>query len=191
MLLAERAGRVLVIGCSEGTVPQIAAQAGAERVDHVDIDRECVRLCAEHLPYGFGIEEVREAERGDGPICLHYADGADFVRDSLRKGSRYDVIVLDLPEEHEDDSGASHNALYTREFLALCRDLLVPGGVVSTHVSRSYLSLPAQDSIDTLRHPWRRFGDVFGTRSTSARTNSPGPRSCSVPRRRCPIPWTG
>jgi spermidine synthase len=163
MLLARRLRRVLVIGCGEGTVSQIAVQAGAARVDHVDIDSGCVWACARHLPYGYDADEVRSAERGAGAVRLRYADGGQFVLDALRSGTRYDVIVLDLPEEQEG-TDAGHNALYEREFLTSCRDLLAPGGVVSTHVSRPYLSLPTADSVASLVRPWQRFADVFGTR---------------------------
>lgn len=164
MLLAEQVRRVLVIGCGEGTVCQIAVAAGAEHVDHVDIDPDCVWACARYLPYGYTADEVRAAERGEGAIRLHYADGGQFVLDTIRSGGRYDVIVLDLPEEQED-SGAGHNALYGSEFLATCRELLAPGGVLSTHVSRPYLSLPTADSVDSFVRPWSRFAEVFGTRA--------------------------
>ncbi|RCW47007.1 spermidine synthase [Halopolyspora algeriensis] len=163
MLLAERVRSVLVIGCSEGTVCQLAEEAGAERIDHVDIDPDCVRVCARHLPYGYTPEEAEAAERGAGPVRLHYGDGDRFVQQALRSGTRYDLVVLDLPEE-QDDPGAQHNVLYGSEFLTSCRELLAPGGVVSTHVSRPYLSVPMPDSTESLARPWRRFGEIFGTR---------------------------
>jgi spermidine synthase len=164
MLLATRpVQRVLVIGCSEGTVSQIAVQSGAELVDHVDIDQDCVWACARYLPYGFDADEVRQAETGEATIRLHYADGRQFVLDALRSGRRYDIVVLDLPEEREDID-AQQNVFYGREFLECCRELLVPGGVLSTHVSRPYLSVPTPESRESFVRPWRRFGQVFGTR---------------------------
>ena len=68
MLLAERVRRVLVIGSSEGVACELALAAGAEEVDHVDIDEQAVRACAEHLPYGYTVDDLDRAERGDGPI---------------------------------------------------------------------------------------------------------------------------
>lgn len=135
---------MLVIGCGEGTVPQIAERAGAERVDHVDLDAECVRLCAEHLPYGYDLDELRRAERGEGAIQLHYGDGLAFVEQARRAGVGYDVVVLDLPEEQEDDPDA-HNRYLRESVLERCRDALEPGGVLSTHVSRPHLSAPTAD----------------------------------------------
>ena len=163
MTLAEQVRSVLVIGCGEGTVPLIAEQAGVESIDHVDLDPECVRLCTEHLPYGFDVDDLRRAEQGAGAIRLYYDDGLTFLDQARRAGSRYDVIVLDLPEESED--ATSEQDVYLRHsVLERCRAVLEPGGVVSTHVSRPYLSVPTSDSIASLRRPWREFGNVFGTR---------------------------
>src|SRR5699024_3118427 len=107
--------------------------------------------------------ELRRAELGDGPIALHYQDGAEFVDSARGTDPRYDVIVLDLPEEQED-ADPPHNAFYGTDFLVQCRSLLSPGGVLATHVSRPYLSLPTADSATSLVRPWERFGEVFGTR---------------------------
>ena len=62
MLLADTVERVLIIGSSEGVASQLAIAYGAELVDHVDIDAETVRACAQHLPYGYTPEELTEAD---------------------------------------------------------------------------------------------------------------------------------
>ncbi|NYH79054.1 spermidine synthase [Actinopolyspora biskrensis] len=172
VLLAEHVRSILVIGCSEGTVPLIAAELGTEHVDHVDIDPECVRLCADHLPYGYTPEDLKRAERGEGVVRLHYADGADFVTEALRRGDRYDVIVLDLPEEDENPA-AGHNAMYGQGFFTTYRKLLTPGGVLSTHVSRSHLSFPTAETAESLRRPWTQLGNTFGTRVFFRSTEHP------------------
>ena len=104
--------KLLVIGSGGGVVSQLAVAAGATRVDHVDIDAEAVRLCAQYLPYGYTVDELRRAEQGLGPVKVHYCDGADFVD---RVPESYDVVVVDLPDERAD--GAQHNRLYEVEFL--------------------------------------------------------------------------
>ncbi|WP_245783174.1 MULTISPECIES: spermidine synthase [Amycolatopsis] len=153
MLLAKRLRRVLIIGSSEGVASRIAADAGA-LVDHVDIDREAVRACAEHLPYGYTPEELAAAERGDGAVRVHYRDGWEFLGD-CEPG--YDVVVIDLPDEN-DDPAAQHNRLYGAEFLARCAAVLAPGGVVS-----SQAGCPTMWRNDTLITAWRRFTEAFGT----------------------------
>lgn len=158
LLLAERLDRVLVVGSSEGVISQLAVSAGARVVDHVDIDREAVRLCAQHLPYGYTSEELAEAERGTGPVRMHYADGWDFVRRAAESAEhRYDIIVLDLPGER-DDERAQHNRLLAADFLDVCRRALADGGVVATQAGCPTLWLN-----EMLVRAWHRFNEVFGT----------------------------
>ncbi|GAA1831746.1 hypothetical protein GCM10009836_07170 [Pseudonocardia ailaonensis] len=155
-LLAERRERVLVIGSSEGVVSELAVTAGAIRVDHVDLDDECVRLCAEHLPYGYTPASLAAAERGEGPVRVHYADGRAFVRDTAES---WDVIVVDLPDERPDEPDNQLNQLYTERFLRDCAARLRPGGVVVSQAGS-----PAVWRDATLRAAWARFGAVFGGR---------------------------
>jgi spermidine synthase len=152
-LLAARRDRVLVIGSSEGVVAQLAVGAGATLVDHVDIDPDCVRACAAHLPYGYSPAELEAAERHEGPVRVHYADGAEFVE---RCDQRYDVVVVDLPDERPDEPAVQLNRLYATPFLRRCADLLADGGVV---VSQS--GSPAMWRDGTLRAAWQRFQKVF------------------------------
>jgi spermidine synthase len=151
--LAARLDRVLVIGSSEGVVSQLAVDAGATLVDHVDIDADCVRACAEHLPYGYTPKELAAAERHQGPVRVYYADGAEFVE---RCDQRYDIVVVDLPDERPTEPDAQLNRLYTAPFLQRCAALLTDGGVVVSQAGS-----PAMWRDDSLRTAWRRFHDVF------------------------------
>ncbi len=150
LLLAERVGRVLIIGSGEGVVSQLAVAAGANHVDHVDIDREAVRLCALHLPYGYSADELSRAERGIGPVTVHYCDGWDFVDQST---APYDVVVIDLPDERTET--AQHNRLYGVDFLERCRGI---GGVVVGQAG-----CPTLWRNETLHRSWRRFHESFDT----------------------------
>ena len=161
LLLAEKLDRVLVVGSSEGVVSQISVAAGASIVDHVDIDAETVRLCARHLPYGYTESELDNAERGDGPIRVHYADGWEWVRkaaESSGQADRYDIVLVDLPDERPEDPTAQHNRLYGKEFLAMCRAACTEGGVVAGQVG-----CPTLWRNDTLIESYQRYQDVFGT----------------------------
>ena len=157
LLLAEQVRRVLVIGSSEGVVSQIAVAAGAELVDHVDIDAAAVQACAAYLPYGYDEGELAAAERGAGAVRVHYRDGWEFLADAVAAGQRYDVVVIDLPDENEDPA-AQHNRLYGKEFLLRCAEVLAEGGVLTCQVG-----CPTIWRNDTLRKAWQRFIDTFGT----------------------------
>lgn len=155
LLLADRVDRVLVIGSSEGVVSELAAAAGALRVDHVDVDAAAVRACAEHLPYGYRTAALENAEAGAGVIRMHYADGWDFVAEATTRGTEYDIVVIDLPDE-QPGGEAQHNRLYGTEFLSGCAGLLAPGGVVC-----SQAGCPTLWRNETLRRSWRRFHESF------------------------------
>ena len=157
LLLADEVRRVLVIGSSEGVACELALAAGAARVDHVDIDEQAVRACAEHLPYGYTAADLAAAERGDGPVRLSYQDGWAFLAAAAERDEAYDVIVIDLPDENADPQ-AQHNRLYGKDFLARCTRLLAPGGVVCCQAG-----CPTVWRNETLLASWRRFHEVFGT----------------------------
>lgn len=148
LLLAARIERVLVIGSGEGVVSQLAVAAGATHVDHVDIDREAVRLCARHLPYGYTPEELAAAERGLGPVTVHYSDGWSFVENSA---AAYDIVVIDLPDERP--CAAQHNRLYDADFLERCRTI--------ARVVTAQAGCPTLWRHESLHWAWRRFHDVF------------------------------
>ncbi|MGK8512353.1 adenosylmethionine decarboxylase [Nocardia asiatica] len=154
--LAARLDKVLVIGSGEGVASQMSVAAGATHVDHVDIDQLEVELCARHLPYGYTSDELAAAVAGEGPITVHYADGWDFLATAAQAGTRYDVIVIDLPDERVED--AQHNRLYEAEFLSRCRALLAPGGVLSAQAGCATMWRN-----ETLKRSWERFHDQFGT----------------------------
>ncbi|WP_258342570.1 spermidine synthase [Saccharopolyspora gregorii] len=155
-LLAANLDRVLIIGSSEGVASQLAVAAGATRVDHVDIDEECVRACAEHLPYGYTTDEIPALQRGDGPITLHFGDGVAFLEQAPPEG--YDLVVVDLPDERADDADGQHNRLYGLEFLQRCQTVLAPGGVVAFQAG-----CPTVWRNETLIRAYNRFRSVFET----------------------------
>jgi spermidine synthase len=157
LLLADKVDRVLAVGSSEGVVCRIAVEFGATHVDHVDIDAQAVRLCARHLPYGYTESELDSAERGDGPVTVHYADGWEFVR-RVAESDRYDIVLVDLPDERENDETAQHNRLYGTEFMAMCRAATTDGGVVVNQAG-----CPTMWRNETLIRSMRTFGETFGT----------------------------
>ncbi|WP_040790713.1 adenosylmethionine decarboxylase [Nocardia paucivorans] len=155
-VLAEKLDNVLLIGSGEGVAAQMSVTAGATRVDHVDIDRTAVRLCAEYLPYGYTPAELAAAVEGSGAIRMHYVDGWDFLAEAEAEGVRYDIIMIDLPDERTGQ--AQHNRLYGADFLRRCRALLAPGGVLGAQAGCATMWRN-----ETLKRSWRRFHEQFDT----------------------------
>ncbi|MQY25244.1 adenosylmethionine decarboxylase [Nocardia aurantia] len=154
--LAAKLDNVLIIGSGEGVASQMSVAAGASRVDHVDIDQLEVELCAKHLPYGYTEADLAAAVAGDGAIRMHYADGWDFLAKAETEGVRYDVVVIDLPDERVED--AQHNRLYEDEFLTRCKALLSDGGVLAAQAGCQTMWRN-----ETLKRSWQRFAQLFGT----------------------------
>ena len=108
---------VFVAGGGEGaTIREVLKHASVERVVMVDIDKEVVDLCKEHLPnhHQGSFDDPRVELAHDD--ALAYLDGTD---------ERFDVVIIDVPDPLE--AGPAY-LLYTQEFYLLLRDRLRDGG---------------------------------------------------------------
>ena len=111
--------RIFVAGGGEGaTIREVMAHRTVERVVMVDIDREVVELCREHLP------SFHRGACDDPRLELHHLDALHFLEHTAES---FDVAVIDVPDPLEAGPAVQ---LYTREFYALLRDRLAPGGVI-------------------------------------------------------------
>lgn len=119
MLRAAQRRRVLVIGGAEGgTLREVLRYPEVELAVMVDIDRELVELCRQHLADIYG------DPWSDPRTRLFFGDGRNYIEES----SGFDVIILDLNEARD---GGPAQRLFTREFYSAVRGALAPGGVVS------------------------------------------------------------
>jgi spermidine synthase len=108
-------------------------------VDYVELDPEVIKISREHL------DEAGKNALGDPRIHLFNQDGRAFLR---KTSSRYDVIILNLPEP----ASAQVNRFYTQEFFRLARERLTPDGVFSFSLpsSENYISPPLQKLLSSL-----------------------------------------
>lgn len=127
--------QVLVMGGGEGAVlRELCRYPGIEQVVMVDIDREVVELCKEHLA---------RWHRGcftDSRVELLHMDARRYLAGT---GRRFDIIYSDLTEPAEN--GPSR-LLFTRQFYELVKSRLAPGGVLAVQAggfSLDYLSIHA------------------------------------------------
>jgi spermidine synthase len=119
LLMHENPRHVLVIGGGEGaTLREVLAYRSVTHAVMVDIDRDVVDNCREHL------EAWNYGAFTDSRADLHYCDGRAFVEES---DAFFDVIIIDVVDML-DNGPAQH--LYTREFYHTVRQRLRPGGIL-------------------------------------------------------------
>jgi len=110
---------VYIGGGGEGsTAREVLRHNSVEKCVMVDIDGDVVRFCKEALP--------ENAEAFADPRLELVIDDAKAV---LEKGGSYDVIIMDLDDPLE---GGPCYQLYTKEFYAMIKSKLNPGGVFVT-----------------------------------------------------------
>jgi spermidine synthase len=121
MLAVDRAPETaLVIGGGEGaTLREILRYPSIRRAVMVDIDDEVVALCRAHLP------EMHQGAFDDPRTELRHEDARAWLD---RTRERFDYVSIDLVEPLEEGPAC---LLFTKEFYALVRERLTPGGVMT------------------------------------------------------------
>jgi len=129
MLTTEAAPRsALVIGGGEGaTLREILRYPSVTRAVMVDIDQEVVELCKAHLP------EMHRGSFDDPRTELRHEDARAYLE---KTKDRFDLITVDLVEPLEEGPA---RMLFTREFYALVRDRLTPGGTMTMQAGMTKL----------------------------------------------------
>jgi 23S rRNA (cytosine1962-C5)-methyltransferase len=118
-----------------GLASLVAAEAGAE-VTHIDASRKAIGWARENQALS-GLE--------DRPIRWIVDDAVKFAAREVRRGRRYDGILLDPPKFGRGPKGEVWDLFQNLpEMLSLCRDLLKPEGflILTAYAIRaSFLSL--------------------------------------------------
>jgi spermidine synthase len=110
---------VLIIGGGEGaTLREVLVHRSVRHVTMVDIDRELVELCREHLL------SWHRGAFDDRRVRMVFDDGRKFVENDDRL---YDVVIIDIVDML--DNGPAQ-ALYTRQFYEHLRKRLRPDALV-------------------------------------------------------------
>ncbi len=120
VLIAHPAPRcVLVIGGGEGaTIREVLRHPTIERVVMVDVDRELVELCMEHL------DDWHHDSFDDPRVELVFLDGKEFVAKSQE---RFDGIIIDLTDTLDEGPAM---ALYTESFYRMVKERLADSGLL-------------------------------------------------------------
>ncbi len=108
---------VLLVGGGIGGVSREALKHPDIRsLDYVELDPELITLSRQSLPARF------VSDLDDPRLKVHLDDGRRFLGRGL---GQYDVIIMQTPPPYT----AQLNRFYTKEFFAIVRERLEPGGV--------------------------------------------------------------
>lgn len=111
--------RVFIAGGGEGaTLREVLSHRCVRSAVMVDLDREVVDLCRQHLP------RHHQGAFDDPRLQLHYEDAQAFLE---QHADLYDVIILDVPDPLE---GGPAYLLYAQEFFELVRSRLTGAGLM-------------------------------------------------------------
>jgi spermidine synthase len=109
---------VLVLGGGAGGLLREVLKHPVRRVDYAELDPLLLTALARFAA------PLTEGELKDPRVSVHRTDGRLFVKGTAR---RYDVILLGAPRP----DNLQDNRLLTREFFALARSRLKPGGLIA------------------------------------------------------------
>jgi len=141
---------VLVIeGGMSGVMREILKHP-VESIDYVEIDPVMIKLASKYLDFN---------KTPDSRVTIINMDGRLFVK---KTKSRYDVVILNLPEPHT----AQINRFYTVEFFQELKDVLSEDGIVcfSIYSNPNYISEEAKKLYLSLRQTLMVvFADVIIT----------------------------
>ena len=147
--------KVLNMFAYTGGASLAAAAAGAE-VTHVDSVKQCISWARENM----------EESRIEG-IRWVVEDALKFARREVKRGHRYEGIILDPPAYGRGPEGEKwvleQNIV---EMLSLCAELLQEGGFLVLNLYSMGLSaLLAKSAVNQLiRNPkWEQFGELYFT----------------------------
>ena len=116
-----KGARVLDCFSYSGGFALNACAAGAREVTAVDISQAAVELTG------------RNAERNGAEIRTVCANGFDFLREAVRAGERYNVIVLDPPAFTKAKANLAAAGRGYKEIALSAMRLLPPGGILAAH----------------------------------------------------------
>jgi len=139
LLLHPEPKRVLIMGGGEGaTSREVLRHRGVEKAVMVDIDREFVELCNQHIPdWSAGAYDDPRHETRFEDINAYLADGEE----------RFDVVIGDLIDFADEDSPAA--MFYSAAFYDRLKARLNDDGLIATQAGP--VSLATMDHHNRVR----------------------------------------
>ncbi len=158
MTLHPNPRKVLVCGGGEGaTLREALKHNTVTAATMVDIDKELVDMVKEHMP------EWHQGAFDDARTTLLHTDARQWMVDN--KHEKFDVILSDLPNPHEDGPA---QFLFTKEYFQIAADALGEDGVFAMQAGSANENYPAcmasciktLESMDCFEHVAGYYGIV-------------------------------
>lgn len=158
MTLHPNPQKVLVCGGGEGaTLREALKHNTVKDAVMVDIDEELVDMVKVHMP------EWHQGAFEDPRTTLLHTDARGWIADNSEK--KFDVILSDLPNPHEDGPG---QFLFTKEYFQLCADAMSDDGVYAMQAGSANENYPecmascikTLESMDVFPHVAGYYGIV-------------------------------
>lgn len=154
MTLHPNPQKVLVCGGGEGaTLREALKHRCVNEAIMVDIDEELVDMVKVHMP------EWHQGAFEDPRTTLLHTDARQWIAD--HQDGKFDVILSDLPNPHEDGPG---QFLFTKEYFKLCADAMSEDGVFAMQAGSANENYPEcmVSCIETLESMKEEFPFVAG-----------------------------
>ncbi len=140
MLLHPDPVNVFIGGGGEGgALREVLSHRSVQRAVMVDLDRQVVELCRQHLP------RHHRGSFDDPRLTLLHEDARGFLANT---DALFDVMIMDLVDPLE---GGPAYLLYTQEYYQIARSRLNPGGILVTQSGPAGL-LSHQECATTICH---------------------------------------
>ncbi len=114
---------LIVGGGDGGSAEELLKHPSIRRIVIAELDAEVIRMSRTHL------QAVHRGALDDPRVAISIGDGWDTTEALARSGEGFDLVILDLT-----DPDTPAHRLYTRDYFALAKSVLNPGGALALHV---------------------------------------------------------
>ncbi len=137
MLVANENNNVLIIGGGDGLALRDVLRFEPQAVTLIDLDDELVNFFTaqeEMSEFRSDLVELNEHAFSDARVSTVHGDAFIEVENLVKKGKRFDVIIVDLPDPSHPDL----DRMYTTYFYERLGDLLNKDGAMSVQSTSPY-----------------------------------------------------
>ncbi len=156
---------VLIIGGGDLGVAEVLTRFPKRYIRSitlVELDTKVIELSKKYL------KEINKECWKDDRLSIVFMDCRMFLKEAIRDGRKFDLVIVDLPDPKDDLSAT----MYSLEFYNMIYDVLSDGGMMVTQATSADYALGYKDYaiiVKTLKaskfkivRPYRKYVPSFG-----------------------------